>query len=279
MNLWRQQRRAVRPATVIVLAAVVGAVLLTLLATGLTRRNDNDDEGQDEQSSGAVPASTSTQVATSSEGSRAGGEMVLPTGTDQVDGYPVSFPHTDLGAAAALVEFNRAQIGFDYDQAAAIARVYAAPDDVDAVEARASDAVANRRQQLGVPAAGEPAAPAAFALTPFAFTLDELDTDYYAVTVLNLATTTNTDGEIRNIYYSGTQLVRWVSTGDGADDEAGDWKVVEPSVEDAEQVASLPQLPAVGPTDPQFAKSGWIALKTPTSSTGTGMGSGSGSDK
>lgn len=272
MSLWRQQRRAVRPATVIVLAAVVGSVLLTLLATGLTHRNDNDG-GQTEQSSGAGPASTSTQVATSSEGSRAGSEMVLPTGTDQVDGYPVSFPHIDLGAAAALVEFNRAQIGFDYDQAAAIARVYAAPDDVDAVEARASDAVANRRQQLGVPAAGEPAAPAAFALTPFAFTLDELDTDYYAVTVLNLATTTNTNGEIRNIYYSGTQLVRWVSTGDGANDEAGDWKVVEPSAEDGEQVASLPQLPAVGPTDPQFAKSGWIAIKTPTSSTGTETGS------
>ena len=118
----------------------------------------------------------------------------------------------------------------------------------------------NRRQQLGVGASGDAPAPAAFALTPFAFTVAELDDDSHAVTVLSLATTTNTNGEVRNLYYSGTQLVRWVSVGQH---ETGDWKVVEPSTEETRQVASLPRLPAVGPEDPRFGQSGWIAIKAP----------------
>ena len=267
MSLWRrQQRRPLRPT--IVLAAVAGAVVVILMAARLF----SDSGGQPGQAGTTnevtSPSTTPLAAGAASEAAPAD-QVMLPAGSDQLDGYPVGFPHTDLGAVSALVEFNRAQIGFDYDQSAAIARVYAAPDDADEVEARASEAVANRRQQLGVPATGDPAAPAAFALTPFAFTIDELDTDYYAVTVLNLATTTNTNGEVRNLYYSGTQLVRWISTGEG---ESGDWKVAEPSAEDAEQVASLPRLAAVGPTDPQFAESGWIAVKTPTSSTGTDTG-------
>jgi len=270
MSLWRrQQRRPLRPT--IVLAAVAGAVVVILMAAGLF--SDSDSGGQTGQAGPTnevtSPSTTPLAAGAASEAAPAD-QVMLPVGSDQVDGYPVGFPHTDLGAAATLVEFNRAQIGFDYDQSAAIARVYAAPDDPDAVEARSSEAVANRRQQLGVPATGDPAAPAAFALTPFAFTIDELDTDYYAVTVLNLATTTNTNGEVRNLYYSGTQLVRWISTGQG---ESGDWKVAEPSAEDAEQVASLPRLQGLGPTDPQFAESGWIAITTPTSSSGTETGS------
>lgn len=268
MRLWRrQQRRPSRPT--IVLAAVAGAALavaVILMAAVLFTQSGGQPDRTGLTNEVTSPSATPLAAGAASEAAPAD-QVMLPAASDQVDGYPVGFAHTDLGAVSALVEFNRAQIGFDYDQSAAIARLYSAPDDADAVEARANEAVANRRQQLGVPPTGDPAAPAAFALTPFAFTIDELDTDYYAVTVLSLATTTNTNGEVRNLYYSGTQLVCWISTGEG-----GDWKVAEPSADDAEQVAGLSRLPAVGPTNPQFADSGWIAVKTPTSRTATHTG-------
>jgi hypothetical protein len=264
MSLWRrQQRRRGRPAvlTGIALAVLtfgVGAVIVAL--TAAAPLGGSDGQAGSQADDGAGRARTDTLDSGPALGAPAEGSVQLPPGADHVNGYPVGFPHTDVGAVAALVEFNRAQIGFDYDQAAAVARVYAAPDDVDSVEARARESVANRRQQLGVDATGDAPAPAAFALTPFAFTLEELDDDSCAVTVLNLATTTTTKGEVRNLYYSGTQLVRWISVGE---EENGDWKVVEPSAQEALRITSLPELPAVGPEDPQFEQSGWIALKHP----------------
>jgi hypothetical protein len=275
MSLWRRRQRrrggyaALVGIALAVLTVGVGAVIFALAATTLMGESE-DHAGPQVEEAGASTTGTLDSATGASASGKVG--VQLPAGADQVTGYPIGFPRTDVGAAAALVEFNRAQIGFDYDQAAAIARVYAAADDVESVEARARESVANRREQLGVAATGEPPAPAAFALTPFAFTLDELDDDSYAVTVLNLATTTTTNGEVRNIYYSGTQLVRWVSVGE---EETGDWKVVEPSAEEAQQIAGLPQLPAVGPEDPQFKQSGWIAINTlpqPTEQTGEQTG-------
>ncbi len=189
-----------------------------------------------------------------------GGE-VLPAGTATADGYQVGFPNTDLGAAAAAVEITRAQVGFDYDQAATVARTYAAPDDVEVLTTRAREAVSYRRQQLGVPitdtGTGDVAAPAAFALTPFAFQVQEMDPGSYAVTVLSLASTTTAQGRLRNVYYAGTQLVGWV------DD---DWKAVAGNTEQRRRLLSRQAPAAVGPNDPQFRRAGWIRITTPEAS-------------
>src|SRR4051812_36688593 len=187
MSLWRrQQRRRGRPAALAGIALAVltfglGAVIIALTATAPL----GGSEGQAGSPAGGGTSGSRTDTldtATSADG-LAEGSVRLPPGADHVKGYPIGFPHADVGAVATLVEFNRAQIGFDYDQAAAVARIYAAPDDVDSVEARARESVANRRQQLGIDATGDAPAPAAFALTPFAFTLEELDDASYAVTV------------------------------------------------------------------------------------------------
>lgn len=270
MSLWRRRQQGPRRGPTVAVAAVVGVVMLATMVTGLV----HDETGSDSIRSPAPPISgepTSTSATAWPQGShssdvvggkvaRLGATVALPIGTGEVDGYPVGFPHTGLGAAAAVVGFDRAQIGFDYDRAAAIAGVYAAPADVAALQARARTAVASRRHLLGVPATRAPAAPAAFALTPFAFTLDELTADSYVVTVLNLATTTHTNSWVRNLYYSGTQVVRWVSDDSTADDLDGDWKVVDPSPGGLRRIAVLPHLPAIGPRDPRFVDSGWTAI-------------------
>ena len=75
----------------------------------------------------------------------------LPVGASSRDGHPVGFPRTELGAAAMVVELNRAQIGVDYDTALTTIRVYAAPEDQAFFDELATSAVAQRRADLGVP--------------------------------------------------------------------------------------------------------------------------------
>ena len=134
----------------------------------------------------------------------------IPTGADQVNGYPTRFPQTDLGAVALQIEVAKAQVGFDYDQAVTVAGLYANPEDKAVFEQRARDAVALRRQQAGVPKDGDVPAPASYAVTPIAYTLEELGTDYYAVNLLSYVTLTTADGEVKDGLYAGTQLMKWL---------------------------------------------------------------------
>ena len=53
-------------------------------------------------------------------------------------------------------------------------------------------------------------APASYAVTPVAYTLEELDTDYYAVNLLSYITLTTTEGKVSDGLYAGTQLIRWL---------------------------------------------------------------------
>lgn len=253
MTIWSKRSaatpRALVAGAVVGILAVAGIGLAWGLLTG-TDRSAGTDTSTDPAHSPVESRAASLPASPPADG------VVLPAAAEVSDGFPVGFPHSDAGAAAAQVEFTRTQVGFDFDQAAAAARAYAAPSDEPAIAARAKAAVANRRAQLSVPAAGPAAAPAAFALTPFAFQVAELDTDFYAVTVLSLATTTSAGGEVRNLYYTGTQLVRWI------DD---DWKTVAGTRADHAQVAALPQPPAVGPKDPRYLDAGWITIKRSTS--------------
>lgn len=177
--------------------------------------------------------------------------VVLPQGASQVDGYPVQFPYTDLGAVAVQAEVAKGQVGFDYDQATAIAGIYAAPEDKATFEQRSRDAVALRRQQAGVPAEGEVPAPASYAVTPVAFTVEELDTDYYVVNLLSYITLTTAEGKVSDFLYAGTQLVRWTD---------GDWKLVQGSGAEYQQLIDEGQPQAVAPGTPEFEQAGWIPI-------------------
>lgn len=264
MSLWtRPDRAPTRPGRRSgVAAAVILLVTVAIIATtAAVRRGDDPDptvpdsgqSGPPEPEAGVGPSSTPAVERTLPVVPPTGG-VVLPAGKAAADGYQVGFPHTDAGAVAAAVEITRAQVGFNYEQAAAAARAYAAPDDIAMLTSRAREAVGYRRHQLGIAPLGAVAAPAAFALTPFAFQIRKMDTSCYAVTVLSLASTTSTRGRMRNVYYAGTQLIRWV------DD---DWKTAAGGSAERQRLLNRPPPAAVGPRDPQFRRAGWITVTTP----------------
>ena len=254
-----------RIAVLVVIAVVVATAvwLGTRGDDGAADRDGGTAVGASGDSSGSsAGGSGSEQLAPESAAAAPVAGVTLPTGSTQTDGYATGFPYTDLGAVSLQVELARAQVGFDYDQAATVAQLYADPTDQAVFEQRSRDAVALRRQQAGVPAEGQVPAPASYAVTPMAFTLEELDTDYYVVNLLSYVTLTSADGEVRDGLYAGTQLVRWVADPDA--DNGGDWKVVEGSTADLENLIAQEQPKAVAPETKQFEDAGWIMLD-PTS--------------
>lgn len=189
--------------------------------------------------------------------------VVLPKGSDTEDGYPTRFGRSDLGAVAAQVALAQAQIGFDYDQAAQVARIYTAPEDASALVQRSRAAVLQRRRQAGVPATSAVPAPATYAMTPLAFTVTDFDNrldnrldnglkrDCVVVNLLSYVTLTTTDGASRDSLYAGTQLYAWVD---------GDWKVVEASEADLARLAAQGQPQAAAQGTPEFVQAGWIRI-------------------
>ena len=241
--------------------AVIAALVATAVWLGARGRTD-DDSGADKtprdsssqtgQQGRNVSVDQVDQVAP--EAAPADG-VVIPTGADQVDGYPTRFPQTDLGAVALQVEVAKAQIGFNYDQAVAVAGLYANPEDKAVFEQRARDAVALRRQQAGVAKEGDVPPPASYAVTPIAYTLEELDTGYYAVNLLSYVTLTTANGKVSDGLYAGTQLMRWLEV-----DGVGDWRLVQGSTADVEHLVSTGQPKAVAPGTPESKQAGWIPI-------------------
>lgn len=177
--------------------------------------------------------------------------VVLPRGRDVVDGYPVGFEYTDLGAAAAGVAVTRAQVGFDADQATEVVDVYADEGSRAAIVDRARQGVANRRRDAGVPESGAVPAPASYYLSPVAFRIDSLEADYYAVSVLSYATFTTVAGESLDRWYSGTQLLTW---------DGEDWRLVQGTADDFQRLQQLGLPEAVAPGTGRFGRSRWIPL-------------------
>ncbi len=240
-----ENRPRIMPLAILAAIALLVAGVVWFVARG-------DDAAAGSQQPGATP---STQPGQESEQlapkTPPKDGVVLPQGASQVDGYPVQFPYTDLGAVAVQAEVAKGQVGFDYDQATAIAGIYAAPEDKATFEQRSRDAVALRRKQAGVSAEGEVPAPASYAVTPVAFTVEELDTDYYVVNLLSYVTLTTAEGKVSDFLYAGTQLVRWTD---------GDWKLVQGSGAEYQQLINEGQPQAVAPGTPEFEQAGWIPI-------------------
>jgi hypothetical protein len=182
--------------------------------------------------------------------------MRLPAGSRHIDGHPVGFPYSDTGAAAAQVAMVEAQLGFDYQQATALAGLYASPADAATFQHRARTTVEQRRRQAAVPVDGAHiAAPASYAMTPIAFSVDQLAPDYYAVHVLSYVTLTSTGGRSGDHLYVGTQLMRWVE---------GDWKAVQGSPEDLEHLQAHPGPGIAEPGTPAYQRARWITIRKET---------------
>lgn len=239
--------------TLVRIGILVAIASMVATVVWLGARSRADDSGTSDTTGGdnssqTVENASVKQVAP--EAAPADG-VVIPTAADQVDGYPTGFPATDLGAVALQVEVAKAQLGFDYDQAVTVAGLYANPEDKAVFEERARAAVALRRQQAGVPKEGDVPAPASYAVTPVAYTLEQLDTGYYAVNLLSYVTLTTADGNVKDSLYAGTQLMRWLD---------GDWRLVQGSEADIEHLVSAGQPQAVAPGTPEFDKAGWIRI-------------------
>ena len=227
---------------VLVAIAALVATAVWLGARGRTDDNTGTDKTTGDSSSQTGQQGQNVSVDQVAPETAPADGVVIPTGADQVDGYPTRFPQTDLGAVALQVEVAKAQVGFDYDQAAAVAGLYANPEDKAVFEQRARDAVALRRQQAGVPKEGDVPPPASYAVTPIAYTLEELDTGYYAVNLLSYVTLTTANGKVSDGLYAGTQLMRWLEV-----DGVGDWRLVQGSTADIEHLVSTGQPKAVAP--------------------------------
>lgn len=239
-----------------VAALVTIACLVATVVWFVARDRTGDDvAGSDNTNSGDPTAPAQPAVEHVAPETAPTDGVVIPTGAEQVVGYPTSFPQTDLGAVALQIEVAKAQVGFDYDQAVTVAGLYAIPEDEADFEERARDAVALRRQRAGAPKNGDVPAPASYAVTPIAYTLQELGTDYYAVNLLSYVTLTTADGEVKDGLYAGTQLVKWLEVnGDW------DWRLVQGSTEDIQHLVEQGQPQAVAPGTPEFKNAGWVPI-------------------
>ena len=240
-------------ATLVRIGILVAIACMVATVVWLGARTQADDTGTPDTTGGDNSSQTveNASVEQVAPDTAPADGVVIPIGDDQVDGYPTGFPATDLGAVALQVELAKAQLGFDYDQAVTVARLYANPEDKAVFEERSRAAVALRRQQAGVAKEGDVPAPASYAVTPVAYTLEELDTGYYAVNLLSYVTLTTADGEVKDSLYAGTQLMRWLD---------GDWRLVQGSEADIEHLVSEGQPQAVAPGTPEFEKAGWIRI-------------------
>jgi hypothetical protein len=218
---------------------------LTALTVGVVAGRDADAT----RTTTAAGSSTGTQV--EARVTTASTTSSLPEGADQVDGMPTGFPHDEQGAVATAVAVTRAQIGFDTDQAAAVAAVYADPAERVAFEELAQSAVGSRREQAGISPTQEPPAPTAYAATPLAYTVTEVGPDHYAVHLLSWITLTSTTAEVKDHLYVGTQLLTW------SDD---DWRLTMPTADLRRDLAQQ-QPPAATPGTEAFARAGWVLIE------------------
>ncbi len=244
-------------ATLVRIGILVAIACMVATVVWIGARTRADDSGGPDKTGGDNSSKTvkNTSVEQVAPDTAPADGVVIPPGADQVDGYPTRFPATDLGAVALQLEVAKAQLGFDYDQALTVARLYANPEDKTVFEERSRAAVALRRQQAGVPQEGDVPAPASYAVTPIAYTLEELDTGFYAVNLLSYVTLTTADGQVKDSLYAGTQLMQWLEV-----DGVRDWRLVQGSEADIDHLVSEGQPQAVAPGTPEFDQAGWIRI-------------------
>ena len=146
-------------AAVVVLAAVVIALAVVL------RGSDPDVAPPTAGESASTPAGTAVQPSPSTPTPLPGGggrgfwvpparQVTLPPASKRIGDYPVGFPKTPQGAAAAEVAKDRFGSTLDYAEANQLARVYTSPDLASLADKGSTASVELARKQLGVPAAG-----------------------------------------------------------------------------------------------------------------------------
>lgn len=257
------QPRLLLLASTVALGALVGVVVVVLSLI------DGEDAPRNEAASTTSPGRDT--------GARDGEPQKdpvsgLPVGASSHDGHPVGFPRTEAGAASMVIELSRAQFGLEYEDALKTIRVYSAPEDRVFFEELATSAITQRRTDLGVPVGtddgGEVNAPIGYAETPVGYQVESYGQDRYLVSVLSEVTATTDRGQVIRSAYVGQQLVTWTrdirANASSERDGGGDWRLVEPSPTEREELfaSAIPVAAQLG--TPQFERAGWIPLVDPS---------------
>ncbi|MGQ0625608.1 MAG: hypothetical protein ACT4PP_13285 [Sporichthyaceae bacterium] len=172
--------------------------------------------------------------------------VVLPAGLAQVHEFPVRFPRTADGAAAAAVAMTRYSAGLDLAALSQALRIYVEPAAAAQADQSAAAALTAARARLGVPATGPAPQEASFSALPIGVQWRESGPDLVSVAVLCVLEYRLGDLVTEELSSAMSTMI-W--------DEAGqDWKV---RPEPAGAIAG----PAPAPLgSAAFNDAGWSAL-------------------
>ncbi|WP_326646135.1 hypothetical protein OG884_15920 [Streptosporangium sp. NBC_01755] len=191
---------------------------------------------------------------------KAVGDTVLlapPSGYEGAAGYPVGFPHTELGAASAAAAALEAAWTLDAEQAQQAAVLYAPPEQHEAARAGAREAVAGWREILGLPKDGALPDGAAMRTRTIGIQWRPRGQDQMHVSVLVQVTATKGVGDTDPTYsspYAMSLLMVWQPGMRGANQ--GDWVNVPDPLATAVPPVALPGTP-------EFTAAGWKPISGP----------------
>ncbi|WP_067184884.1 hypothetical protein [Microtetraspora niveoalba] len=222
-------------ATVLIVVAVVVVVVAVVLIAGMWRVVG--------ASSTPSPSPAPTAVT-----------LAQPLAYEGEAGYPVGFPHTDLGAVSAAAAALEAAWTLDGEQAEQAAMLYAPPEQRKAASDGARAAVSGWRETLGLPKEGKLPEGASLRTQTIGVQWRARAQDQVQVSVLvQVTATTGGDGPTYSSPYAMTLLMAWYPgvRGDGR----GDWvNIPDPTPPPVPQTAL--------PGTPEFTAAGWKSLKT-----------------
>ncbi|MBB4938647.1 hypothetical protein FHR32_002952 [Streptosporangium album] len=222
---------------IIVVVSIVGAILLAVGGWQLLR---------------PAPVPTTARTVDATSGTVA---LAPPSGYKGDGGYPVGFPHTDLGAVSAAAAALEAAWTLDAVQAEQAAVLYAPPEQQDAARAGARAAVAGWRETLGLPKAGKLPDGAAMQTKTIGVQWQTRAKDQVQVSLLVQVTATKGTQDTDPTYsspYAMSLLMTWEPGMRGV----GDWvNIPDPAATAAPEVAM--------PGTPEFTAAGWKPLSGP----------------
>lgn len=191
----------------IVATAAVCAVAIIAVASHRPQPPTNGQE-QPRSSASSTPASAEPSPTPTPE-TVIGALLMLVRGTRLVNGIAVGYPHTDVGAVSAAVEYaSQVCSTLDPDRSAAIGRAIgdgspgAQPEDF-------AEGTVNSRRKLGLPIAGPLPDTASMILGPVAFQLRERSADRVIVLLLAYLTMSSPQAGMRSGLGVFPALLRW----------------------------------------------------------------------
>ncbi|MEV7008459.1 hypothetical protein [Streptosporangium sp. NPDC051022] len=224
---------------IVVVVSIVGAILVAIGGWHLL-------------GGGSEPSSLSTAKVVPE-----GVVLAPPSAYESEAGYPIGFPHTELGAASAAAAALEAAWTLDVGQAEHAAVLYAPPEQQEAARAGARAAVAGWRETLGLPKTGPLPEGAAMRTKTIGIQWRPRSKDLIQVSVLVQVTATKGIQDTGPTYsspYAMNLLMTWNPTMRGPNN--GDWVNIPDPVS-----AAVPQVALPG--TPEFTAAGWKPLSGP----------------